>query len=430
MTRLMLTKSAVDSLASDTKAYIAYDAEIAGFGCRVMPSGTKTFILEYRPHGGGRGVAKRRFTIGRLGKVTPDEARKAARRLLASVTLGGDPAAALQEQRAALTVAELIEAFEAEHVAGKLKGSSGEGYRLHLSTLRTAIGSQKAEGVTRGQIATLHSKRRSTPYAANRALAVWSKLFSWAGKRGLLPDGMNPAKGIERYREQGRERFLTSGELARLGEALRLGETEGLPWRVKAAGESAKHVAKPENRKTVLDPFAAAAIRLLLFTGARLREILHLKWSEVDFERGIAFLSDSKTGKKPVYLSAPALEILGRLPRIAGNPHVIPGEGEGAPKADLKKPWQAVTEAAGLEGVRLHDLRHSFASFGAGASLGLPVIGRLLGHSQAATTHRYAHLDVDPVRRAADTIGGAIAAAMESDGALSSVAVLRPRRAK
>src|SRR5262249_6246847 len=154
-----------------------------------------------------------------------------------------------------------------------------------------------------------------------------------------------------------------------------------------------------------------------MLTGARLREILDAKWEHVDFERGVIFLPDSKTGRKTLYLSAAALEVLAGLPRIEGNSHIIPGDKTGQPKADLKKPWRAVTHAAGLEGVRLHDLRHSFASVGAGASLGLPVIGKLLVHSQAATTHRYAHLDADPLRRAAETIAATIAAAMNGSKA-------------
>jgi integrase len=174
----------------------------------------------------------------------------------------------------------------------------------------------------------------------------------------------------------------------------------------------AKHAPKAENRRVKLDPFAVAAIRLLILTGARLREILHAKWENVDFERSILFLPDSKTGRKPVYLSAAALDVLSSLPRIAGNPHIIAGAKDGAPRADLKKPWAALRRVAGLEGVRIHDLRHSFASVGAGASLGLPIIGKLLGHTQAATTHRYAHLDADPMRRAAETIGATISAAM------------------
>ena len=163
-----------------------------------------------------------------------------------------------------------------------------------------------------------------------------------------------------------------------------------------------------------LDPYAVAAIRLLVLTGARLREILHAKWQHIDFERSVIFLPDSKTGRKTLYLSAAALDVLSGLPRIEDNPHVIAGAKDGAPRADLKKPWRAVTKIAGLEGVRLHDLRHSFASIGAGASLGLPIIGKLLvGHTQAATTHRCAHLDADPIRRAAETIGATIAAAMD-----------------
>jgi integrase len=173
----------------------------------------------------------------------------------------------------------------------------------------------------------------------------------------------------------------------------------------------------------VLDPFAVAAIRLLILTGARLREILHAKWEQVDFQRGVIHVPDSKTGKKPIYLSAAALELLSCLPRVQGNPHVTPGENTGAPRVDLKKPWAAIIKAAKLDGVRIHDLRHSFASVGAGASLGLPIIGKLLGHSQAATTHRYSHLDADPLRRAADTIGATILAAM--DGQAGTVIPLK-----
>lgn len=174
----------------------------------------------------------------------------------------------------------------------------------------------------------------------------------------------------------------------------------------------AKHAPKTDKRRSKLDPYAVAAIRLLILTGARLREILDAHWQHVDLERGVIFLADSKTGRKAVYLSATAQALLASLLRIDGNSHIIAGAKDGAPRADLKKPWRAVTKAAGLEGIRLHDLRHSFASFGAGASLGLPIIGKLLGHSQPATTARYAHLDADPMRRAVETIGTTISAAM------------------
>jgi integrase len=224
---------------------------------------------------------------------------------------------------------------------------------------------------------------------------------------------------------------LTTEELARLGDALREGEMVGLPYFVDETKPTAKHAAKVDNRRVKLDGHAAAAIRLLVPTGARLREILHAKWDQIDLERGLIFLADSKTGKKPLYLSAAAQKVLADIPRVEGNPHVIAGAKDGAPRSDLKKPWAAVSRAAGLERVRLHDLRHSFASFGAGASLGLPIIGKLLGHSQPTTTARYAHLDADPMRRAVDTIGSTISAAMESgSGANVTVLVTVPKVAR
>jgi integrase len=207
---------------------------------------------------------------------------------------------------------------------------------------------------------------------------------------------------------------------------IRQGETVGLPYAVDESSPKAKHAPKEDNRRVILDPFAVAAIRLLILTGARLREILHARWKHVDFERGVIFLPDSKTGKKPIYLSAASLATLSALPRIEGNPFVIPGEKAGQPRVDLKRPWAAVTKAAGLDGVRIHDLRHSFASVGAGASLGLPIIGKLLGHSQPSTTARYAHLDADPMRRAVEAIGATITAAM--DGGANKAAVPMPAK--
>jgi len=238
-----------------------------------------------------------------------------------------------------------------------------------------------------------------------------------AGRGGGLPP--NPAAKIERYAEEGRERFLTSEELGRLGDVLSEAETNGLPYDVDEAGPKAKHAPKSKNRRRKIDPFAVAAIRLLILTGARLNEILHARWDYVDMERGLLNLpfAKSKTGKRSVFLSAAALEILNGLPRVEGNPHLFPGEAldaakKGKPRSDLKRPWAAVCTAAGLEALRLHDLRHSFASVGAGASLGLPIIGKLLGHVRSETTQRYSHLGADPLRRAADTIGNTITAAM------------------
>lgn len=220
-----------------------------------------------------------------------------------------------------------------------------------------------------------------------------------------------PARPIEQFKEHRRERFLTLGELERLGAAIREAETKGIAWTVEEAAPKAKHLPKAKNRFTKIGPFAAAAIRLLLFTGCRLREILHLKWEQVDVERGLLFLADSKTGSKTVILNAPALAVLADLDRLGA--YVVPGDDPEKPRADLKRLWEAVAKRAGLGGVRLHDLRHTYASFGAGGGLGLPIIGKLLGHTQASTTQRYAHLDADPLRRASEAIGGRIAAALD-----------------
>jgi integrase len=257
----------------------------------------------------------------------------------------------------------------------------------------------------------MHSALRETPSWANRALAVVSSMYTFAARVGLVQERTNPARGIDKFPEHRHERFLTGEELERLGSAIRAAETEGIAWEADEAKPNARHLPKANNRFTRMSPFAAATIRLLLFTGCRLREILHLKWDHVDLERGLLFLADSKTGKKTVILNAPALAVLSGLDRLGS--YVVPGNDPEKPRADLKRPWEAVAKRAGLDGVRLHDLRHTNASFGAGGGLGLPIIGKLLGHTQAATTARYAHLDNDPLRRASEAIGGRIAAALD-----------------
>lgn len=265
--------------------------------------------------------------------------------------------------------------------------------------------------VIRTDVARLQNRLGSKPATANYTLAVLSSLYSWCDRQGIVPEGYNPVKKLERHREQGRERYLTAAELSRLGAALREADTVGLPWKVDEHGPKAKHLPKPENRRTFLDPVALAAVRLLILTAARLREVLHLRWSEVDSERGLAFLPDSKTGRKTLVLSNAAVSLLESLQRT-GSTYVISGGRNGQPRADLKKPWAALCRYAKLEGVRLHDLRHTFASVGAGASLGLPIVGKLLGHSQPQTTARYAHLDADPLRAAADLIARRLGQAM------------------
>ena len=412
MAVLRLTKKSLDSLTPAEKSYIAFDSELKGFGVRVMPSGSKSWIIEYRP-GGGRRVAKKRLSFGKTSTLTLEQARKAAKDMLSAVRLGDDPLADRTDRRAAATVAELIDAFLDEHADVKRKEATAKQYRDILKRIvRPALGSVKAGELTRAEVAKLHLAKRSTPFTANRMLAIMGSMYSFGSKRGLVPEDYNPASKIERYREASRERFLTIDELSRIGEALREFEFIGIEWEPQDTTKpKSKHAPKrPESRRSILSPHATAALRLLLFTGCRLREILDLKWTHVDFQRGLLLLPDSKSGKKTIVLNGAALAVVTSLPRF--GEYVVAGDDPSKPRADLKKPWALISRRAGLSGVRLHDLRHSFASVGAGGGLGLPIIGKLLGHTQAATTQRYAHLDADPLRRASDAIGEAISKAM------------------
>jgi integrase len=397
-------------IVAGTKTIFYYDESLKGFGLKVTPRNARSWFAEYRPKDAGRKTSKRRLVIGSASTLTAEQARRAANQILARASLGHDPAGERAAARKGLTVSELADAFMAEHVEPKRKASTAYHYGLVLETLvKPKIGNATAAKITRSEVAKIHLANRHKPYMANRMLAVLGSMYSFGGSRGLVPEGFNPAKGIERYAEQGRERYLTAAEFARIGQALRKAETTGIPW--EDDKPRSKHAPKlPKNRRTVLGPHAVGAIRLLMLTGCRLREILGLRWSEVDFDRGMLRLPDSKTGKKPIILNGAAQLVLKGLPHV--GTFVIVGSDPDKPRADLQRPWALVSKHAGLAGVRLHDLRHSFASIGAGGGMGLPMIGKLLGHTQAATTQRYAHLDADPLRKASDTIGNAIAAAM------------------
>lgn len=374
-----ITKRSVDALAAKDRDYFLWDAQIPGFGVRVSPKGRKTYTVQYRL--GGR---TKRVSLGVHGAITPDEARDLARRTLGDVSRGADPSGQKRIERRAPTVSALCDRFLDEYVPVRCKPSTEKEYRRCCDLfIRPKIGAMRVQDIARPDIATLHHELRDKPYQANRVLGVLSKIFNLAEVWGLRPDGSNPTRHVQKYKEQKRERYLDPDEIDRL-------------WRVLdssvAAGTESAHVA--------------GAFKLLLLTGCRLSEIQKAKWSWV---RGnILLLPDAKTGPRRVMLSKSALEVLSALPRLPDNPHIIAGKVEGQFATDLQKPWRRIRKTAKLEDVRIHDLRHTYASLAAAAGHSLPVIGKLLGHTQAQTTARYAHLADSVTRNAADDVDGLI----------------------
>jgi integrase len=387
------------------------DAVSRGLSLRVFSSGKSVWTYRYRPQDG---TGRKRVRIGEYPAVGLSEARKRADRHRGKIFEGADPAADLKAKRNAPTLQQVIDRYLNEEVSAKRKPSTLALNEHYLNNLiAPELGSKKLAGITRADVSVLHREiGADRQVSANRAMQSLSALYTFAGRHGLVPEGYNPVRGLEKFREYGRERYLTGEEMTRLGETLRVAETEGLPWPEDADASRSKHERKAENKRTVLSKYVTGAIRLLLFTGCRLREILHLRWSEIDFERGLLLLADSKTGRKAVILNAPALEVLNGLDRL--GEFVILGDSLERPRADLSRPWDLVRHHAGLADLRIHDLRHTHASVGAGSGLGLPLIGRLLGHRHQATTAKYAHLDNDPLKRASNRIGAEISAALDN----------------
>ena len=383
-----ITKRTVDRLSPGSRDLILWDREVRGFGVRCRPSGAKHYVLKIRV--GGR---QRWLTMGRHGSPwTPDSARREALRLLGLRAAGHDPASERDRQKGAITIAELGKRFLQEYVPQHCKPRTAEEYQRAVEKyINPIIGRHRIADLTRSDVAQLHHHFRDRPYQANRSLAVLSKMMNLAEAWGLRLDGSNPVRHVKKYREDKRERYLTKPELQRLGAVLADAQTK--------ASES---------------PFVVAAIGLLVLTGARLIEILTLRWEYVDLENEVLRLPDSKTGAKPIYLNAAAINLLRTMPRMAGNPYVIAGKNPGARLINLQKPWRRIRAKANLADVRIHDLRHSFASVAAGTGMSLPMIGKLLGHSQPVTTARYAHLAVDPILAASNLIGAEIDAAMNS----------------
>jgi integrase len=383
-----LTDTSIRNLIPPDKGNrITYDTEVKGLGCRVTSTGARAFVLNYRA-----GHIERRLTLGSTSDWTVAKARARARDLKRRIDVGDDPMGVRHDERSAPTMNDLADRFETEHLS-KRQASTQRDYRSILRlNVRPTLGRMKVVAVRHADVDALHrSILSSAPYRANRTMAVISKMFSLAIRWEMRAD--NPAIGIERAPEERRERFLTPAEIAKLSEVM---------------------AAHPERQ-------SANAVRLLLLTGARRNEVLSARWSHFDLAAGVWVkpAASTKQGKPHrVPLSAAALTLLlemkasadrenaRRVRDKAGPPeiHLFPGA-NGNPQADLKRFWASICNKARIEGVRVHDLRHTHASILASLGLSLPIIGALLGHTQASTTQRYAHLMDDPLRAATERLG-------------------------
>jgi integrase len=399
-----LTKRFVDTLKATKRDVVLWDDDLPRFGIRIKPTGAMAYVVQYR----NSASRTRKFALGRVGVLTPDEARQKARRALAAVADGADPSADRRAQRADMTISDLVEHYLDEGPASKpaKKASSwasdASNLRRHVVPLlgRRQLASLTSDDIQKFQRDVTHGKTRVNektrargraivkggPAAATRATLVLSAMLQWATDRKFRAD--NPGKGVKLNKPTKRERFLSAAELARLGEAFGKAERQGF------------------NRNSL------AILRLLVLTGARRNEIASLQWEHVDFERRALRLPDSKTDAKIVPLGAPALSVLSALPRHKGTPWVFPAARGNGHHVGMPRIWRKLRAMARLQDVRMHDLRHGFASIAVADGSSLYLIGRVLGHTQAETTQRYAHLQLDPVRAVADRTSKKIAGAL------------------
>ncbi len=402
------TKTAIDRAKPKADDYFLWDGELKGFGIKIARGGRKSYVCKYRA-GSGRTAPTRRMTIGAHGSPwTVDQARAEARKLLGRAANGEDPAKEKQQAKMQITVAALCDLY-LEQGIGMKKASTIVTDKGRIERhIKPLLGKKRVPDVSRADIKRflqdvangktsadiktgLHGRAivKGGKGTASRTVGLLGGIFSYAFDCGLIET--NPVRGIKRFADKKCDRYLSQQELVALGKALRDGLSDGL------------------------NPQALAILKLLIFTGARKGEIETLKWADLDLESGYLRFSDSKTGQKAIPLNAGALEILAYLPRQDGSPYVFPahrGDGhyEGTPKV-----WRIVRAKAGLEGVRLHDLRHSFASIAVSGGASLPIIGALLGVTPSATTQRYAHLHDDPLKAASEAVGSKIAASLSND---------------
>lgn len=416
-----ISKRTVDLAKPQERDYFLWDTDLRGFGLKVTPKGNKVYIIQYRPLNADTTKAPKRYTIGNHGPLTPDQARRTAQSLLADVRKGRDPMADKIAAKKELTVAQLCDLYLEEGCSTKKASTLSTDKGRIERHIKPLLGAKKISQVTRGDITrflkdVVEGKtaldQRTGRFGravvtggrgtATRTVGLLGGIFTFAVNKDLV--ALNPVHGVKRFSDRKHERFLSEDELKKLGAALKKAENED------------------ENSAAI------SAIRLLVFTGCRKTEILSLKWDFIDWETGYLKLPESKTGAKLIPLNPPAQEILSNIPRVEDSPFVFPAHrGEGH-YVGLPKAWRRIREKAGLSDVRLHDLRHTFASQGVGTGESLYVIGKVLGHKDSATTSRYAHLAKDPVKKASEKIANNIASIMESQGKESRVLKIRNKK--
>lgn len=371
---MKLTKKFIDAqIYNGSAKHIVWDSELKGFGVRLYPTGNKSFVMDYRDNN-----RKNLMVIGSYSKLTIDQARKEAKAKFADLAKGINPLQKRQEERQGNRIKDLCAAFIEKHVVNKKSGKD------YISRIERFIipewGNLLVTNIKRADVSALHTKLgKRGHYQANRVYSLLSKMFNWARAEGFVPpEHINPCFGIEKFKENPRDRFVSQEEFPKLAEAI-----------------------NAEPNQTVV-----SAIWLYLLTGVRKDELLTLKWADIDFNTNQLRLTDTKNGKNHYLpLSLAALDVLKQIPRIEDNPFVIVGKNEGSHFVGIDKPWQRIRKAAGIEDVRLHDLRRTVGSWLAQSGNSLHLIGKVLNHSNQSTTAIYARFGQDSVRDALEQHG-------------------------
>ena len=376
---LTINKRTVDRLSVRDREQVFWDRALPGFGLRVYPSGLMNYIVQSRGPSGSK-----RATLGNHGEITPDAARALAARAIDRIKRGESPIPPPPAPEP--TMADLAGRYLREYIPAHCREPSAVNYRRILDNhILPALGEMPVRAVGRREVTELHYAMRDSPHAANRAVKILAKMLSLAMEWGWRDHGTNPCKAVKPYRANPRERFLTDMEYRNLGQAV-------------ARLESAGRIGRP----------AAAAIRLLVLTGCRRNEVVELQWNDIDRTSGELHIRDGKTGGRMVPLTPEVRKVLDGISKVPDNPWVITGEKPGSYLKSVNISWAVVRTEAGLKGVRLHDLRHSWASRALALGESLSMIGKLLGHRRIETTARYAHLAMDAEKASAAKVGGSI----------------------